>query len=156
MQGFRDCSRRVWGERLAGQINIWWLRTSPLVLPVKLQFNASLVKGTGSIRSVPKTAPLQFSTIFRKQGQAGDDEDEIAYSNACSVICMAEMELCRILVKCDTSSDSFINLKKLKITLCFMNHKVLDLHSGGTRYESRLNYHLSQAFCFFLFSSGEY
>jgi hypothetical protein len=60
MQGFRDCSRRGWGGRLAGQINIWWLLTSPLLLPVKLQFSASLVKGTGSIRSVPKTATFQL------------------------------------------------------------------------------------------------
>jgi hypothetical protein len=70
---------------------------------------------------------------------------------------MAETELCRIFMKCDTFSDSLINLKKkLEIRLWFINHKVRDLHSGDTLYESRLNYHLSQAFCFFLLSSGEY
>jgi hypothetical protein len=37
------------GGRLTGQINIWWLPTSPLGLPVKLCFTASLVKGMGCI-----------------------------------------------------------------------------------------------------------
>jgi hypothetical protein len=78
MQGFSDCSRRVWGGRLAGQINIWWLLTSPLVLPVKLQFSASLVKGTGSRGSVPRTA------TFRRK-QATDEGDETVHRNVHSL-----------------------------------------------------------------------
>lgn len=54
------------GGRLTGQINIWRFPTSPLGLPVKLCFTASLVKGTGCIFSSTgtfKPHSLYFFTL---------------------------------------------------------------------------------------------